>query len=155
MELFFQKGDMISNYVIICKSFSIDLFCLCGCRTTLQLATSALQQKQHPTYPALDLYLHIHRGRDYERESVHVQWAASHSDTPTHTPIVNPQELLAQKHMHESQTDWMWGGQICSLLSFAFYSLSSALILLFWGECRINCVHWWSIVYLHTPSALF
>ncbi len=117
---------MISNYVIICKSFSIALFCLCGCRTTLQLATSALQQKQHPTYPALDLYLHIHRGRDYERESVHVQWAASHSDTPTHTPIVTKPTRAAGSETHARVTDRLDVGW--SDLFFTFLSLLSALL---------------------------
>ncbi len=91
-----------------------------------------LTAKTTPTYPALDLYLHIHRGRDYERESVHVQWAASHSDTPTHTPIVTKPTRAAGSETHARVTDRLdvgWSDLFFTFLSF--YPLFSALILLF------------------------
>lgn len=77
-----------------------------------------------PTLPSI--YTSIYTEGEITRESVHVQWAASHSDTPTHTPIVTKPTRAAGSETHARVTDRLDVGW--SDLFFTFLCLLSALL---------------------------
>lgn len=80
-----------------------------------------------PTLPSIYTSIYTEGEITRERECVYVQWAASHSDTPTHTPNITKPTRAAGSETHARVTDRLALGWSDLFFTFFFYLPSTLL----------------------------